>query len=171
MIASSIWGEWSQLQAVIPVPVQWKNLTALALFFLSEELKICSLKDRYWFKMGEGRSRDLGPMWRARWQISRVFSGTGIQREYWVLKIVVICPTTNYLSGLVTAAFGRAFHLISNKRLQSSVPSHLLVAHWPRKGPWGQHGTCLGKGEEKYWVAFWGAKGKLSVHISLDCLA
>lgn len=96
-----------------------------------------------------------------------MFLGTVVHREYWVLKIIVTCPTTNFVSGLVTAGFGRAFHLISKMELQSSVLSHLLVAHWPSKGPWGQHSTCLGKEKEKYWVAFWEAKGELSVHISL----
>lgn len=116
---------------------------------------------------GKGKKqRNLGPTWRA---ICKVFSVTVVCREYWVLKIIVICPISNYLSGLVTTGFGRAFHLISNRRLQSPVLSNLLVAHWPKKRSvritW--HLLSRQGGRRILSDILRRTKGELSVHISL----
>lgn len=136
MIASSIWGARSQLHAVISATCTVEKPHSISPFFPRRGAKNMLFEKHrvilVWNRKGK-KQRNLGPTRRPHWQICKVFSVAVVHREYQVLKIIVICPISNYLSGLVTTGFGRAFHLVFNKRLQSPVSTKLLVAHWPKK--------------------------------------
>lgn len=136
MIASSIWGEQAQLHTVISVTCTVEKSHSISPFFPLRGAKNTPF-EKHWvilvWNEKEKKPGNLGPTLRAPWQICKVLSVTAVCREYCVLQITTICPISNYLSGLVTTGFGRAFNFISNKSLQSPVPSNLLVTHWPKK--------------------------------------